>query len=241
MWGYLALAGLDLGLWAINKYLIGSPTPPKPPPQTIQIANTQEGIPIPLVYGTGRVDAPALVWHGNAGHSSDADGDGTYLYGADMIFVLGVPMQNVPMMLGRIWWGDELIWPPVEVPDVVDIHGIHTGVRITASHGQTVDIDTAPAAVRSRLNARLQFWGGTADQNVVADSSTLVWQMMTKAGQNLALVPGMRNKCVVALSMSPLYLNTTFDGETTIILPFRTWGTQPSPSGFSFEVVAPNF
>ncbi len=89
---------------------VGGPKPPRPRPQDIEFPQTLIGTPIPIVYGTVRVDAPVLVWLGNeAKHFEEFDN--WYRYEADLLYVLGVPPSTLlgtveaPTLL-RFWYGD---------------------------------------------------------------------------------------------------------------------------------------
>src|SRR5262249_17992747 len=103
MWGLLIAEAILIGSsWAISD-IFGSA--PKPAPAAVSgIPRTDEGAPLPLIYGRCRVRNPVLAWIGNwhlAPHGSSA-----IAYSLDILFVVGVPFRGGHATIQSIYAGD---------------------------------------------------------------------------------------------------------------------------------------
>lgn len=214
MWGIVVALGLDITLWALNKYL--SDPAKKPDPQKFNVANTAGGSPIPLVYGTVRVDQPALVWFGSQRADDGTDFLVPYIYGIDVMFVLGVPAYNAPTRLGRVWFGDQVVF----------------------GDGNTWIADGAQADINNLqvgtigIRGLMEFHGGSSTQNV-NDVSTLAFFLAFKAGDDTTILPGYRNQIVVAIEMSGQIQETV---AGVVVLTGLHIGADPVAPQFAFEI-----
>ncbi len=87
--------GITAGAWGLNwlhKKTHQRPFP-KPRPEGLEFAQATIGSPLPLVYGTIRVNEPVMTWHGNHGsvELTSSGRPGTFAYSADLLYVAGVP------------------------------------------------------------------------------------------------------------------------------------------------------
>jgi hypothetical protein len=96
----------ELALWTASFVYHYWPRDAKqPPPGAIGgVPRTDEGAPLPLIYGRCRVRAPVLAWIGNwRVNFSSANSAG---YQADMLFVMGVPFYGGGAALQQIFAGN---------------------------------------------------------------------------------------------------------------------------------------
>lgn len=112
----LEIIQVGLLIWGTYKYLTREKPrgPGKEPFNEQSLPRNQEGTGIPLIYGTVRVRAPVLAHFFGYGVEPNSYGDG-YHYGANMMFILGIPpKQNQVSTLTRMWLGDLCLndYPP---------------------------------------------------------------------------------------------------------------------------------
>jgi hypothetical protein len=204
-----ALLALNVGLFLYNKYLVDGPNVPRPMGQQFTIAISDEGVAVPMVYGTFRVDNSIIVWCGNqktvppAGQASF-----TFSYGVDMIFVIGIPAYNATAKLRRLWWGDKIALG-------------FDGSTMLADGGQSVLLVNLGDGVD--CVGFIQFHGGSSSQNVGA-STTLAYGVINTHGDDVTLIPGYRNQIVATIACST-------NGGISI-------GASPQVPTIGFEIVS---
>lgn len=131
MWVILAEIGIAIGLNLLARWLSDNP-------RTYAVdltskPSTREGDPICLVMGTDRVRQASLVWYGGFRHRDPIDFGsveevGGPRYGANMLFVVGLPMGPKapvsPNVLLGMWFGDQKL----------DLNIVNTQAVRTAPH-----------------------------------------------------------------------------------------------------------
>jgi hypothetical protein len=135
----------ELALWTASFVYHYWPRDPKqPPPGAVGgVPRTDEGAPLPLIYGRCRVRAPVLAWIGNwRVNLSSSNSAG---YQADMLFIVGVPFYGGGATIQQIFAGDFRLFliptPPGEAaPNVgVTAAGARPGKSMfTSSNAATV-------------------------------------------------------------------------------------------------------
>lgn len=201
--------GITGGMFLLNKYVLnGDAKLPRPRPEGVEFPQTATGTPVPIVYGTMRLDAPLIVWTGNEGSRSVTDG---YAYQLDMLLVLGTPFWDAaaapwsswratnPPRLMRFWYagakralgtyGDGLVHAP-STPD-------GTG---------SVQLELGQYGIPGDFLAFLEFFDGRADQLITAQPATPTYRI----DQAIALdgvvsrneVPGYRHQMLLAIATS---------------------------------------
>lgn len=92
--------------YTVNAYLYHRlvPDEPKSTAQNVNgIPRTDEGAPLPMIYGRCRVNAPVLAWIGNWQTMSPSNLIG---FGVDMLFAVGIPFFGGGATLQLIYAGD---------------------------------------------------------------------------------------------------------------------------------------
>lgn len=109
----LAYGALILGSYVYHRWIEDHPKPP--PFQGLAVPRTDEGAPIPIIYGRCRVRAPVLAWTGNTTFTA-VDPH----YETDLCFVLGIPFYGTDVvnrgsvLLRNVWAGDFRLDPVVD-------------------------------------------------------------------------------------------------------------------------------
>ncbi|HEY1555828.1 MAG TPA: hypothetical protein VGF94_13410 [Kofleriaceae bacterium] len=217
MWQLLVPLVMMAGEYAYHRWIDPPAAMAPPKPQALQIAQTDEGVPIPYCYGTIRVDNPITIWVGN-GSAVDGTPFGVpFLYGIDLLWVIAVPPYNTPSFIKRIWWGGTIV-------DAFDgEHGLFGPGTISSFTVSSGADGVGPFG-------QIEFYDGSPTQNL-GDPSTLAYQMMARSGADMTLCPGYRNQIVVALSLSPTPALGTYGAYL---------GAVPQIPQISFEVVCAN-
>ncbi|MGE0402874.1 MAG: hypothetical protein AB7T06_39580 [Kofleriaceae bacterium] len=233
MWGLLIQAGISLGALGVNwlyKKLHERPFQ-RPRPDDLDFIQTEVGAPIPVVYGRARVDNAVCAWVLNReftqtgpvtlGPSSPSPllPDGTFVYGADVCFLVGVPAwdesgepwsdwrtENPPRLLS-LFIGDQQIGP-------FGGGGVTHGEKIQFGH----DFGDG-----NKIIGFIEFWDGRVDQEMTAPG-TLARAAYDFAGiavdSPASIVPEYRNIMAVVISTSGA----------------GTFGTDPRFPSIGFEV-----
>ena len=105
MWQFIVEAGLLALDFVYHRWIDPQTTPVQPPTNTIQIPRTDAGGPIPLIYGKYRVRSPALAFTSNPTATTGL-GPNPYVYGLNMVFVIGIPFSGGVQQLWNMWVGD---------------------------------------------------------------------------------------------------------------------------------------
>ncbi len=125
------------------------------PQRQLPYPRTEEGAPIPFIYGRCRIRTPILAWIRSPGtirvRNDDGTGTGTgydslvpgvqFLYELNMFFVLGIPFPDGHTQLHRIWAGEAaMATQPDDGPDgsLADLTG--DGGPEPAVYATTADV-----------------------------------------------------------------------------------------------------
>lgn len=120
-------AGISLARWAYHRWTDTDEKRPRSPAQEVSIPRTDEGAPVPLVFGRCRVRSPILAWYGDLQYvdvfidsdsgaftTDDDEVPSHRVYALDMLFVAGIPMGSgvtqgnslAGPKLHTVWLGD---------------------------------------------------------------------------------------------------------------------------------------
>jgi hypothetical protein len=177
-----------VALW--NKiFAPGEKKQPKPRPEEIEFPTTSIGAPIPIVYGTARIDSPALIWIGNESWSYD-DAINENVYRADMLFSIGVPPSTIAgsveaPTLQKFWYGDVLTTGGFGI-----LHGNYQIANASSYLDQRV------------FYGAVEFFDGRADQVLTNTPSTPDYEIdeaFVRDGFTRATVPGYRWQMLVGV------------------------------------------
>lgn len=238
MWAIVAEIGIEVGLWALNKWL-SDPPGSNLANQLTQQPTTNEGQPIPLVFGRIRVKQPGLVWYSGFQSDTDANNNDAPIYGINMLYVLGMsigPLVSGPSVTNKlltIYQGDKA--------QIAGLGGMVHEESFVTFHDLGGDVPALPAV------GTISFWGGSTNQDLSVlkkfDGVTPIDQGPTPL-ELLAGVPvpdptiyaGYRNQICVALTgegddgtgLHPV-------GGASFYL-----GSSPQITPLSFEVLVPS-
>lgn len=236
MWQQLAASVGFLALkWVYHRWIDQPDRRRKPPGQEIQVPRTDDGAPIPLVFGRCRVRAPVLAW---ASDPYDAD---VYVltssnqpplwttaalasaearpshraYALDMLFIAGIPMGSgvargnslAGPKLHNVWWGDYKLPTPGQLPYFSS----------SLFYGQSVSrLDKFGGIGRGGgLRGSYHWFGGWTDQSFTNPASQVGDRLITWGANSFGNgVPGLANMMCVSFTTMPKdsanpYFNTT--------------------------------
>lgn len=202
VWGtQLVIWGALFALDRLGKFFSRGEDKKPPRPQDFDVSRTAEGTPLPMIYGTCRIDSPILVWHGNADFRGIEGGFAGYTYGIDLLYVVGVPpysRDNVDATdrttntrLRSIWWGD---------------YHFSRGSQ-PLLHGQVWNMGDhdlfGGQGAGGGLNVNVEFFDGRRDQVITSWPSltegSLIDSRMRFAQVDMTRVPGYRHQVLVAI------------------------------------------
>jgi hypothetical protein len=112
MWAEIIEGAILLSAYVYHRWIKDHPKPP--PFQGLLVPRSDEGAPIPIIYGRCRVRAPVLIWSGNTKLTATDPH-----YEVDMAFVLGMPYYGTDVVtrgsvhLRNVWAGDIRLDPAV--------------------------------------------------------------------------------------------------------------------------------
>lgn len=154
MWGALAV---NLGLLGVSyayhrheqKSLRNKQQAPRPA-REISVPRTDDGGPIPILYGRCRVREPWLAWVGppsatpNDPEGSDLAEGAPFIYQMDMFFVLGIPFANGTNLVRKVWVDDAPLANgfganPAETPSLLDNSANTPGGGLIGQSGEFYD------------------------------------------------------------------------------------------------------
>lgn len=229
-WDDAILGGLMVADFVYHRW-IDSPTPAKFSTTEFQLPTVQNGAPYPLIYGRCRVTQPALMWTDAPGAMAGSSvvglvpsgGNAQWLYGADMLFALGIPFDGsaANTRLQQVWAGDTLLQT---APAPATLDGNRGGSSPLWDHcdiGGGLDANTI-------IYGQLEFLNGNASQVLVDGSGNGVsnaGQRMKDVGEDVTLIPGYRN-------LASVFLFGAFSGTDFRFIV----GPSPSVPALSFEV-----
>lgn len=219
--------------------------PERPKPEsTIRLPTTQEGSPVPIIYGTCRVDHPVLAWTsatpiaqpwlydisggtgGISGTSDDFLAD-VFFYQLDMFFVVGLPVArgNSTNRLVNIYAGSNrlLLHARSDVESLDELTGEGSYERDIRYAEVWNDADVA----RPPCQGEVEFLNGGLTQELVNSgvAVTRTGEKMIEFGVEEFSVPGFRGFLGVSLTGVP-----AAEKEQFFI------GTTPDPPALAFEM-----
>lgn len=250
-WGLIAYGGFLVGSYLYHRYLADQPDGPKSAKE-IELPRTEEGAPMPLIYGQCRVRQPILAWlggvsvHNNPEFGSLADQanwrGAPFLYGMHCLMLLGIPFQHTATnKLLKMFWGSREL--------VVGRSAGTTGQSVVSSLSQLtgagdemnkrVIVNNAatsasfnPLDGMPRVGGPIEFLNGNPAQQLV-DPATFT--ATTRAGAIMSeevaanQIPGYREYMAV-------FLGNDIDGYADGYPGPFVIGATPQPGEYSFEV-----
>ncbi len=249
-WGIIIQVGIYAGLWLLNKY-----TQPKTPPpvartrNSLDLPRTDEGTPVPLVFGRCQVKSPVLTWCSQLNTKMGPD-DKFITYGLYMLYVIGIPMGagttqsnqlNGPL-LHNVWMGDQLLPSAGILPQA----GWRNGGAVVNQTNVLKQNFLGGPGNGGGLVGSYQWFGGWSDQSFISPASKIGFAI-ANGGTPTTQIPGHRRQmCVsfangVADSSDPFFLQTyMLNGDPTgLLYPVPdgfSLGENPDVNGFAFEV-----
>lgn len=248
--------GIIATTWAYHRWFADKPEKPKPV-RELTVPRTDDGAPIPLIYGRCRVNAPVLAWAGTPAlrYETASPPDVNYstltvdtlMYSGGMLFVLGIPFLNgvnriYAMGVGEVGMnnvgaGHFPAGPPdfVELADLTGEGGNEHTLRVARMstavfHGAYPD----PALVDATglwVQGFVEFLDGNDAQLLVDGAGspvTKAGQIMVDDGIDPDQIPGFRNRMLACL--------TGGSGLGTDHPDNFNLGTSPSYPNLYFEV-----
>lgn len=104
----IAALGLMTAGFVYHKWFEDHPKPP--PSKDISLPRTDDGAPIPFIYGLCRVRTPVLAYAGDPQavffDGFDTNGVSVYLYTLDMFYILGIPFYDGNNHIHAMWAGE---------------------------------------------------------------------------------------------------------------------------------------
>jgi hypothetical protein len=256
--------GIWLVVWGASKIYnkISRPPPKRPDSQLTEIAanipRTDEGTPIPMIFGRVRVNRPLLVWY-SPPQNIYFDNPPRYRYGVDMAFVVGIPMEFPPPAfdgLGFPTYNQEpRLWDVFVGDDnSVATGGTGGGSWLPASHAGVVPLalDQGGDGLGGWLRGTLTFYNGREQQvisnqlgNFTLDAAsggtylhngsaggvndvTMIASSMQLNGEDGTTIPNYRGQMLVAITAAG-QLYSGLDQAFEV-------GESPQISALGFEV-----
>lgn len=247
MWLQLAAAGFLLGRYVYHR-LTDDTKREKKFRQEIQIPRTEEGIPIPLVFGRVRVRQPILAWNSEVKYV-DVDGaTGRYrVFALDMLFAVGIPMgagvtrgnELAGPKLHSVWWGD------YKLPTGGNYPTLGTGATIYRGQMVSRPLRFGGPGRGGGLRGCYHWFGGYTDQAFMAPYASQVGDEMGTWGATH--IPGLANQMCIGFTRltedsSNPYFNTTRPdaGGSVESVPYPSsgfiFGESPNVNPVSVEV-----
>lgn len=177
-WGAYAEGGF-VGLaveWVYHRWFEERQPKVKLPPQEYSLPRSDEGAPIPLIYGKCRVRQPVLAWFGVPGYGTN--GFSPAVYQLNMLYALGAGFANGTNGVAGIWYSDskKFSWllndnptgngafEAVTLADINNLDGAYVGGYVETLNGnaaQTLVDDTDTATTYAGLNM-LDYWSASS-------------------------------------------------------------------------------
>lgn len=224
MWLTLAIWGVTLAAsWAYNKW--GREEPKKPESRLLELAGnlprTDEGTPIPLVFGRVRVNRALVVWY-SPPQNVWADNPPRWRYAIDMLFVVGIPMKfGAPTFDGlgnRTHSREPKLWN-MYIGDQTEVWTTTAWVPVTHEREAVVVVDQGGPGAGGQIVGSLHWYNGSPDQtlsnnlanfSVGPDPDTYLFPAVsdiTEIANSMqfheedgTLIPGYRDQMLVSLT-----------------------------------------
>lgn len=223
--------GIVLSRFVYNTWIKDEPK--ARPTEDFQINRSEEGSPVPLVFGKVRVRAPILAWAGppsavpGSTYSSALD-DVPFLYTMAMYWVLGIGFPGGTQKIHRVWAGDiELVPGAFNVGPLSDLTGDGNNEHVGAGGYATLRTPDGVIDGGMYIGGAVEFLNGKSDQLLTdgVNPLTVTASRMNAAGVPYNQMPGYRG------CLSALFHNVVagFDAKWS-------HGTSVTPRPYSFEV-----
>lgn len=201
MWIEAIAAGVMLARYSYHRWIEGDPKRQRNPAQEVQVPRTDEGAPVPLVFGRTRVRAPILAWMGNLQYADNAS-PAYRSFALDMLFVVGIPMGSgvtrgnrlAGPKLHAVWFGDKKL-PMAGV-------GALPAFESALYDGQMVARPTQYGGPGAGGGLKGAYWwhGGWTDQSFTAPASKVGDRMLAVG---LTRIPGLARQMCVSFGKLP--------------------------------------
>lgn len=230
-------------------------------PAAFKVPQVAEGSVYPLLYGRCRVRQPVLAWLANKGgatldHNAYLYGasSGQLLYGADMLFVVGIPFDGLTATLYTVWASDLKLNPYINTVGpfggAVNYVALHD-LQGAGDHERTVRRGLIGGAFGgfAQLQGEIELLNGRIDQEIVGPSPTYTSKtqtadrMISFDGIAANTIPNRRSKMCVLFTRMPVedddpeddfdYFTDEYPGGFVI-------GLAPDAPAFNFEVWSTN-
>lgn len=237
------------------------PKPPSPESRLLELAGnlpkTDEGTPMPMIFGRCLIEKPLLVWHGAPVSKLTTSDPKKYRYGINMLFVAGIPMTpnpsggynaaNLPI-LHRVFVNKKPVQTP-NAPFYGQCAGGYPGGSGTGtwSGGPRIfahTIGPSPTGIGGdTMIGQIEFFNGHPDQSLSAaqvgggSGRSRIHAVQEAEGDNPARIPGYRDQVCIGLTPDGYKWSTPkipaqhsgFDDAFCI-------GDTPNPPQFGFEI-----
>lgn len=202
--------------------------PPKESPlRKLEYPRVDEGASVPLIYGRCRVRSPILAWASDP-FSNTLDDDaqrygvpsGTYVYGAWLFWVLGIPFDGSEGRVNAIWNNDVPCNNPTGLTGAIGKTPLNL-VALSALQGNGgFEFNTRPCVINgTTLQGHVELWNGSETQVLVGNGPSFTpagtaGGVMVAKGVSHARIPAYRGLVCVFLGTYPDNLiDSAFDDE----------------------------
>jgi hypothetical protein len=253
MWGVLIQLGIWAALYVGNRLLTPKPKHKPLTRENVELPRTEEGSPVPIVYGRTRVQSPLLIWNSSLQTKTvDNSNNGSQynVFAVDLLFCVGIPMGSgvtrgnslAGPRLHKVWLGDNLL----PKPNRGSLPAAGTSAILYSQMVFRPQLLGGPGSGGGLIGA-YSFYGGYTDQNLTSPASRIGDMMTTDIG-DATLIPGHRRQMLLALhkypkdTSDPYFASTGGDGGSgtheSVPYPERGFilGESPNIDGISCEV-----
>ena len=235
----------ELALWTASfAYQYWPRDPKQPPPGAISgVPRTDEGAPLPLIYGRCRVRAPVLAWIGNwRVNLASANSAG---YQADLLFVVGVPFHGGGATLQQIFAGDFALHLVTDTPSATIVGATAATNRPGKSFYTSANAANVYGGENGNggIRGNVEFFDGRPDQQLSdstrdtdLDNNRTILQMrqtLARWGVDQGNDDHVAHPALVDETLMPGYRN-----QAMCLLWQWVIGRIPSFTAYSFEVTS---
>ncbi len=224
MWGAvafnLAVIGISYAYHRHEQKSLKNKTAKPQPAREISVPRTDDGAPIPILYGRCRVRAPWLAWVANAAaDANDPEGDdlahgAPFVYKLHLFFVVGIPFANGTNRVREVWVDDAKLRGTL---------GIGT---VASNEEETVDnVGGTWLTGTGFVGQFATYYDGRDDQLFCA--ATTPFAGITEAGIQMRLIEGSGAAVPAFRGYLSIFLHNRDEGFYI--------GNSPRPGAYSFE------
>lgn len=219
----LIAGGLLIGQFIYHRWFEDPPPKPKPAKE-IEIPRTDEGAPIPLIYGRCRVRSALLAWAGDpvaipADDFGSLAGGADFIYAMNMFFVIGIPFPDGTNKVRFVYVDDLKLGGG-------DLSGLNGAGGVSFPGSAILGPSDSMIGAAGIIGQNMEFLDGRSTQMLRNPAfpfaaTSVVGQHMEDFGYHPAFIPGHRG-------MMSVYFYNNSD-------PW--WiGSEPRPGVYSFDV-----